>query len=158
MGADVAAEESSSKPVGPGSETAAGQERLDPRRRRPWLGIICAVLLVGAGVAWWVHAESPFNPYRDGTTHAATLTYTDPPCLQGWTVTVADRHYTWQNMSPVPDAFKPGPVPGTVHILRQRVDAIGTPKAPAATFTARGQTIDLVGGTHWWSDLTCSIP
>ena len=49
--------------------------RTDPRRRRPVLGIIAVVLLVGAGFALWVRMEDPFNPYRPGTTHVAVLVH-----------------------------------------------------------------------------------
>ena len=132
-------------------------ERFARTRRRPWLGIVCAVLLVLAGLTWWIHAEDPFNPYRDGTTHSATMTYTYPPCIQGWTATLDGGRYRYQGAPPA--ALGSAPLHGTIHILRQRVDDVGYTKQVAATFTtASGVAIDLVGGREpWWSDLSCSI-
>ena len=121
-------------------------ERLDPARRRPWLGILCALCLVLAGLAWWLHAENPFNPYRNGTTHAATLTQ-NTGCPGQWGVEIDHGGYVWQNESPVPDSWAPGPVEGRVHILHQRLNvAPSGPEAVTAWFEARGVRIQLVGG------------
>ncbi len=146
MGADVAADESGSEPNGEGSGTAAHDERLAPARRRPWLGIACATLLVLAGVAWWVHAENPFYPYRDGTTHAATLAQSQS-CPAEWGVALGENGhgYAWQAISAVPEAWAPGPIRGRVHIIHQRSGSLGD-RSPSATFQARGITVDLFGG------------
>ncbi len=77
-------------------------------------------LLVLAAGAWWVHAENPFNPYRDGTTHAATLTYTEPPCLNSWGTSLDHGHYVWRVQGEVPASYGTGPIAGQVRIIRQR--------------------------------------
>ena len=128
------------------------------RRRQPWLGIGCAVVLLAIGIGWWWHTADPFNPYRDGTTHAATLVYTDPPCLQGWTVTLDDGHYFWQNAQEVPASFGRGPIGGTIHIVHQRVATLGGTHGVAAWFETGGTRLAMVGGREpWISDLTCAV-
>jgi hypothetical protein len=127
-------------------EAAETSERFAPARRRPWLGIICALCLVLAGLAWWIHAENPFNPYRNGTTHAATLAQ-NTGCPGQWGVEIDHGGYVWQNESPVPASWAPGPVDGRVHILHQRLNLPPSgPKAVTAWFEARGIRIQLVGG------------
>jgi hypothetical protein len=116
------------------------------RRPRPWLGMVCAVALVACAVGWWWHVEDPFNPYRDGTTHAATLVHSNPPCLNGWQVTLDGGRYLWQNLGEVPAALGPGPIHGRLHIIRQRSPELSGPRALSATFEADGQTIELQGG------------
>jgi hypothetical protein len=150
----MAGDEVSSANIEGGAD--AGSERLDRARRRPWLGIICAALLVMAGTAFWVHAEDPFNPYRDGTTHAATLVH-DPVCTAQWGVSVDHDRYTWTAYE-VPAGWDPGPVDGQVHILHQRPPAMSAGSNVTAVFEARGTTIELVGGREpYFSDLTCAV-
>ena len=126
-------------------------------RRRPWLGIVCAVALLAIALGWWWHVEDPFNPYRDGTTHSATLVNSDHECVNNWGVSLPG--YYWQAKSPVPDEWWPGPVSGKVHIIRQRSHySLHGPTEYGATFEARGVTIDLDGGRlPEFNDLTCAI-
>ena len=126
------------------------------RRRRPWLGIACAHALAAIATGWWWRAEDPFNPYRDGTTHAATLVNADHMCRDNWGTSLPG--YYWQAKSPVPDEWFPGPVEGKVHIVRQRSGDPRGGRMFSAVFSARGTTIDLVGGRFpAFNDLTCSI-
>jgi hypothetical protein len=124
-------------------------------RRRPWLGIVCAVALVALTVGWWWHVEDPFNPYRDGTTHSATLVHIQPECQNAWQITLDDGGYTWQPLGPVPAALGPGPIEGRVHIIQQRSTSMGQ---SSATFEAGGLDIPLYGGRQpVFFDAVCSI-
>jgi hypothetical protein len=124
------------------------------KRRRHWLGIICAGLLLTIGIATWGHVEDPFDPYRDGTTHAATLSWT-PPCLNSWGTSLDGGKYVWRVVEGVPDSFGNGPIAGRVHIIRQRSGTMG---AVSATFEARGQTLPLYGGKEpVFFDANCAI-
>jgi len=144
-------------PADSAEEATDASERLAPARRRPWLGILCATCLVLAGLAWWVRAENPFDPYRDGTSHAATLVQSPAPCLGSWGVTLDGNTYVWQTMGGVPASWS-GRVHGRVHIIRQRSAQMSGSGAVAATFQAQGQTIDLYGGHEpVWFYATCSI-
>jgi len=113
------------------------------QRRRHWLGLICAGLLLTIGLATWWHVEDPFNPYRDGTTHAAVFALGDPQCLNTWGTSLDGNRYVWRAMSAIPSTWGPGPIAGRVHIIRQRSK---DETQPSATFEADGTTISLTGG------------
>ena len=115
---------------------------VEERRRRHWLGVICAGLLLAIGVGVWWHVEDPFNPYRDGTTHAATLVQ-NPYCPATWGTSLDHERYVYQTLGGVPDSFGNGPVTGQVHIVRQRSS---NPSSMSAVFTGEGATISLTGG------------
>jgi hypothetical protein len=129
-----------------------------PTRRRPWLGIACVVALLAIAAGVWWHVEDPFNPYRDGTTHAATLVNSVHMCRNNWGV--SPPGYYWQAKSPVPDGWWPGPVAGKVHIIHQHSSYDVKRQRPVfgATFEARGATVELAGGRlPAFNDLTCAI-
>lgn len=138
----------------------AGIEEVDATRRRrvPVIGLVAGCLLVVALAALWVRVADPFNPYRPGTTHSATLSNKTgyPPCYDGWTVNLGSgsRQYYF-NGGVAPTDWYPGPVTGILHITgnysRSGTDAI---------FEARGESVDLTGGRadgKHFSDLGCSV-
>jgi hypothetical protein len=127
---------------------AGAEVHATTRKRRPWLGIVCAVALVAIAVGVWWHVEDPFYPYRDGTTHAAQLVNLAPSdCLPAWGVTMG-THAGWDAQGSVPDSWLPGPVDGTVHIVHQQSTyPVNGQSTPSAYFEARGRKIPLVGGT-----------
>ena len=111
------------------------------------LGAIVVGLLAYAAFAIVNHYDLT-NPLRDGTTHTAGLRFSpdsSPPlCLEDWTVALGG--YYWHPVKTPPWGEKS--VQGQLHIINsQRVDdGIQGNPVPAATFTARGHTIDLSGG------------
>jgi hypothetical protein len=115
------------------------------------------VVVVGLSAFVVVRHYDLTNPYRDGTTHTATLRFeTTAPgsvCLQNWSATLAS--YTWYPVDGPP--WGETSVKGKLHIIdSQHFDR--PPHGPAATFTARGTTIDLMGGKRPEFDgLACSI-
>lgn len=129
------------------------------------LGAVVIGLAVYAAFAVVRHYDLA-NPYRDGTTHRAVLSFEfesgDPtmsPCLQWWSASLGA--YTWHPAETPPWGEKT--VQGTLHIIssqRLSTRSPGNP-VPAATFTGRGHTIDLMGGRHprgtSFSSLNCSI-
>jgi hypothetical protein len=141
------------------------------------LAVVVVGLSVYAAFAVVRHYDLA-NPYRDGTTHTATLTYTfssgNPDftgCLEDWSVSVG--HYSWSPRATPP--WGKESVTGKLHIIDSQHAAPGqqpvatnarrTPSAttvepgPDATFTAQGRTIDLSGGkwTRGYSEMPCSI-
>ena len=100
------------------------------------------------------------NPYRDGTTHTATLTFANRSgggvrCLEFWGASLGP--YSWHPKKEPP--WGTTSVTGKLHIIDSQHISEGDPfvHGAAATFTARGRTIDLSGGKRpRWSTLPCS--
>ncbi len=136
--------------------TPSGPAPVDDSRRprcRPLLGIVAVVGILVIGSVGLVRRLDPFDPYRDGTTHDATLTYT-APCEQGWQVTLDDGKYVWAEAT-APLDWRPGPVEGRLHIVENWASP-----GPSAVFEARGTRVELHGGRvdgHHFFGLNCSV-
>jgi hypothetical protein len=106
-------------------QAAAGDERLDPRRRRRWLGIgvLSAMVLVGAGVAvaWWQRDAA----FPVGSQRSVVLAVNECGAME-----VEVDGATWSTGGTagfeVANAFHEGPEPGV--LVRT--------SAEAATFTS----------------------
>jgi hypothetical protein len=154
---------------------------VDGARRKRILEISTLfVVVVGLsvyGALAVVHHYDLANPYRDGTTHTATLDFADPSggggrCLEFWGASLG--HYSWHPEATPPWGMQQ--VTGKLHIIdsqhappgqepvstddRSAPNETTSKPHPDATFTARGRTIDLVGGrwTSGYSEMPCSIP
>lgn len=130
--------------------------RPNRRRRVRVIGIVAGALLVIAAAAGWVLVADPFNPYRRGTTHAATLVHEQPWCANSWGVTLVSgvHHYHWGRGS-APREWDPGPVSGTLTILHDW-GSTGTD----AIFESNGQEVNLTGGSPsgaHFDDLSCTV-
>ena len=103
------------------------------------LGISVGVLSIMALAMFWVRVSDPFNPYRPGTTHAATIVNHDPECLDAWVVDLysGPHHYRWKGSAP--EGWDSQGVTGTLHILHSW-------GASAAEFEADDQKVYLDGG------------
>jgi hypothetical protein len=137
----------------PASETTA---RTPRSRRVPVLGILVGILLIVALAVLWVRVSDPFNPYRPGTTHTATIVNHVPECLDAWFVDLhsGSHHYRWKGSAP--EGWDPQGVTGTLHILHNW-GASGTD----AIFEADGQKVNLDGGRvddgkHAWP-ASCAV-
>jgi hypothetical protein len=126
------------------------------RRRIRLVGVVAGTLLLITAAAGWVLMTDPFNPYRPGTKHAATLVHEQPECADRWGVTLVSgaHHYHWGRGS-APTEWDPGPVSGTLTILHDW----GSTGADAI-FEANGQKVDLTGGSPsgaHFDDLSCTV-
>ncbi len=122
---------------------------------------IAALVVIVAGLATYVAVTrwDLTNPYRDGTTHTATMGYPKGGpggCLEDWSVHLGK--YAWHPHSLPP--WGPKKVKGTLHIIHSQHSSEGYSGdgTPDATFIARGHTLDLYGGiVPEFSLLPCSI-
>jgi len=112
-----------------------------PLRRIVVLAIVGGTLLVLALAALWVRVADPFNPYRPGTMHTATIINGTPECPNTWSVTLRSGSNSYNWMGDAPRGWDPQGVAGTLHILR----SWGT-NGPDAVFDADGQEASLRGG------------
>jgi len=132
-----------------GNAVAEADEPVDRRRRTPLLGIVAGVLLVVAAGGLWLRLADPFNPYRPGSSHQATIQNSER-CANTWTVKLdsGSRHYWFANGGSRPDnrsvpkEWDPNGVNGTLHILHN-----WSPSGTDAVFEADGQEIHLSGGS-----------
>lgn len=118
-----------------------------------WLAL--SVIVLGLVAFAVVRRYDLTNPYRDGTTHTATLSNESavinglPECSNSWYIQL--DNYTWRPER-VPRSWGSAPVAGKLHIIASQDPADQHDKRPSATFTARGITLDLGGGkmSHDW--------
>ena len=130
----------------------AGSEMTEPvlkattrpgrRRRLPLLGLVAGVLFVLALAVLWIRVADPFNPYRPGTTHTATIVNSSPlKCPNAWEVDLGSEshRYMWRGVAP--QEWDPQGVTGTLHILHN-----WSGSGSDAVFEADGQQVNLLGG------------
>lgn len=121
---------------------------------------IVALIVIVAGLAGYVAVKrwDLTNPYRDGTTHAATMTYpkNESGCMEDWSVHLGK--YAWHAVSLPP--WGRTKVSGKLHIIHSQhsSESYSGDGSPDATFTARGHTLEMSGGiVPEFSLLPCSV-
>lgn len=120
--------------------------------------IALVVLLVGLGTYVAVDRWDLTNPYRDGTTHTATIGYpkNKSGCMEDWSVHLGK--YAWHAVSVPP--WGRTRVEGKLHIVHSQHSSENhsVDGTPDATFTARGHTMDMYGGiVPKFSLMPCSV-
>lgn len=124
-------------------------------------GVVVVIALTVYAAFALVNDDAKLNSYRDGTTHTVTLSNSGkvinglPECSNDWYV--ERGYYSWQAHG-VPRSWGAAPVTGKLHIIDSQDPAHQTDPGPAATFTARGITLDLSGGKRgeWGVALDCA--
>ena len=124
-------------------------------------GVVVVIALTVYAAFALVNHYDLTNPYRDGTTHTVTMSNPGkvinglPRCSNEWKVHIPG--YGWRAKG-VPRSWGAAPVTGRLHIIESQDPAARSGPGPDATFTARGVTLDLVGGKevgNWGVSLVC---